>query len=181
VTYAYNKGWLTSVSGASVYQYTGFDGLGRVITGTQTTNSQAYTFQVGYNLANGVKSLTYPFGRVVTTSYDGAGREVGLSGSIANAAAATYVTSTTYAPHGAVSQRTLGNGVLETRADNARLQPWTVTAVRGVTPLLSLTYGYSAGQNNGNVLSQAITQGATSFTQSYAYDQVNRLKTASES
>ena len=91
VSYGYNKGWLTSVSGSSVYQYTGFDGLGRVTSGTQTANSQAYPFQVQYNLANGVKSLTYPSGRVVTTSYDGAGRELSVTGTNQNGIAVGYV------------------------------------------------------------------------------------------
>lgn len=56
-----------------------------------------------------------------------------------------------------------------------------MAASSGGTNLMSLTYGYSASQNNGNVLNQSISQGTASFTQSYGYDGVNRLQSASES
>jgi len=46
--------------------------------------------------------------------------------------------------------------------------------------LLALSYGYSATNNNGNVQSQAITRAGQTWSQSYVYDQVNRLTSASE-
>src|SRR5207253_619466 len=54
----------------------------------------------------------------------------------------------------------------------------------GSTLLLGLDYGYNTtGQanNNGNLLSHTIrVQGSASITQSYTYDGVNRLQSASE-
>ncbi|HEV2200420.1 MAG TPA: hypothetical protein VGR73_11425 [Bryobacteraceae bacterium] len=41
-------------------------------------------------------------------------------------------------------------------------------------------YTYGSTNNNGNVQTQAITRGASSWTQSYGYDNVNRLNCANE-
>jgi len=46
----------------------------------------------------------------------------------------------------------------------------------------SITYGYSAAQNNGNLLSQTITRGSQTWVDAYTnYDGANRLKSPSES
>jgi hypothetical protein len=52
----------------------------------------------------------------------------------------------------------------------------------GNTSLFRLDYSYgAAASNNGNLLSQAITVGsATPMAQTYGYDNVNRLLTATE-
>ena len=75
----------------------------------------------------------------------------------------------------------LGNGVAEGYAYNARLQPASITAVKNSTKLLSLTNDYGWASNNGNVLSQAISWASGSVTQTFAYDGVNRLGSASQS
>ncbi|MEK7406086.1 MAG: hypothetical protein AAB225_13345, partial [Acidobacteriota bacterium] len=93
---------------------------------------------------------------------------------------AGYASSVAYAPQGAIAQVALANGVVETWTYNERLQAQTVTAAKGGT-LLGLTYGYALGNNNGNVLSQTINAaGLASFTQSYQYDDVNRLMQVQE-
>ena len=46
--------------------------------------------------------------------------------------------------------------------------------------LLSLGFGYSSTQNNGNLLSQTIATPGFSATQNYGYDGANRLTSASE-
>ena len=73
---------------------------------------------------------------------------------------------------------TLGNSLVETASYNHRLQPTQIQA----GSLLTLGYGYSGSQNNGNLLSQTITRGAQTWTQNYSYtDGFNRLTAASES
>jgi YD repeat-containing protein len=86
VTYGYDagavpnsKGRLTSVSSSvSSYSYGSYDVMGRVLTGTQTTDGQPYTMSYQYNLAGGMTSETYPSNRVVMTEYDSAGRVAGV-------------------------------------------------------------------------------------------------------
>jgi hypothetical protein len=109
--------------------------------------------------------MTYPSGRVVTTGYDNGGRP----NSVAN-----YVTNVTYHAHGAPDQTTLANTLVETAVYNNRLQPTQITA----GSLLNLSFSYGTGNNNGNVLSQTIA--GLGVTQTYTYDFVNRISSASE-
>jgi RHS repeat-associated protein len=84
----------------------------------------------------------------------------------------------------------LGNNLWEHTNFNSRLQPTqiglgTTTTGTSSTGTLGLdyTFGASASANNGSVQSQTITVGTTGtvLSQSYTYDQVNRLQTATES
>ena len=54
-----------------------YDQLGRVKQTKQTSaggDASGYTTKYGYNLANEMISETYPSGKEMRTSYDGAGR-----------------------------------------------------------------------------------------------------------
>jgi hypothetical protein len=129
-----------------------------------------YWLRYRYKKSGAVEKITYPTGRVVTNSYDGAGRLSGVSG---------YASGIQHAPYGVVNQMTLNNGVAESRTYNGRLQPWTITATKDSNTLLSLTNGYGGTNNNGNVLSQTIAP--LGVTQLYStYDGLNRLKTFAE-
>jgi RHS repeat-associated protein len=72
----------------------------------------------------------------------------------------------------------LKNGLTESWTYNAKLQPTQMT----VGSLLTLNYGYGApnGGNNGNVYSQTMQRGSNTWSQTYAYDLLNRLETAQE-
>jgi len=84
----------------------------------------------------------------------------------------------------------LGNGLWEHATFNSRQQAVEIGLGTGATAaasnLLLLGYSYGTTNNNGNLQSQAITIGLgtgsqTAFNQSYTYDPLNRLQTASES
>src|SRR5690606_8844915 len=92
---------------------------------------------------------------------------------------------------GAVMSMQLGNFRWESTQFNSRLQPTQIAlgATNGATNLLKLDYTYNASgnhDNNGNVLSQTMTVptvgSSPGFTaeQTYAYDSLNRLKSAEE-
>jgi len=49
----------------------------------------------------------------------------------------------------------------------------------GISPLTAVD-SYRVTNNNGNVVTQTITIGATVMSQSYGYDAVNRLTSATE-
>lgn len=197
VTYTYNRGWLTSVANSNTsVLYSGFDGLGRVLTHSQTTNgAPAYTFQYGYNLADGITSLTLPSGRVVSTGYDAQGRVKTLASTLPGQNPVNYVSGTAYAAHGALQQITLNNTLIEQACFNGRLEPAILrqrksTAADCATAsnpdtndVLHLRYDYESSGNStntGNVSAQTITFGTKIFHQNYAYDGVNRLAGASE-
>ncbi len=130
-------------------------------------------------------------------SYDGAGRESGVSGKLGTQTTA-YVSGVSYAPQGAPAQYTYGNRVSRLVAYNARLQPVTAvdgTGLSGGTighPLFQSSWNWNLGsgntaQNDGSLAGDSYTHGgggltaAKTFTHSFSYDGVNRLTHAAES
>ena len=166
-----------------------FDAQGRILEDRQTTivddspwTAKAYGIQYTYNPDGSLKTQTNPSGRLLSFSYDKAARVSSADGTY-QTAPTNYATGFTYAPHGALSQLTLGNGLLESTNFNNRLQPTQIQA----GSLLTLDFQYNpAGQsqkNNGNIHEQKIT--ATGLpggflTQTYTYDALNRLGSITE-
>jgi len=78
----------------------------------------------------------------------------------------------------------LGNGRYETTQFNSRLQPTQIGLGTSTTDtsLLKLNYDYGTADNNGNVKTQTITVPGMTYPliQTYAYDTLNRLKSAEE-
>ena len=140
---------------------------------------ELYAFSYTYNLAGGLKFISYPSGRTVTYAFDGAGRVNQVSGNLGSFGANyTDTQSLIGRAQGAMASLKLGNSLIETTTYNPRLQETGITA----GSLLTLGYGYCSTNNNGNVLSESITDGSTNatFSQGYIYDGVNRLELAAE-
>jgi hypothetical protein len=65
----------------------------------------------------------------------------------------------------------------ETRTyDPKTLQLTRIQTLQGATPIMDMTYAFTAGQNNGRISSA--TDGVLSETVNYTYDSLNRLVTA---
>ncbi|MGH8245541.1 MAG: hypothetical protein ACREUU_03815, partial [Gammaproteobacteria bacterium] len=190
VSYSYDtcpfgKGRLCAVSNSDSSTSYEYDSLGRVVRSTQSTGSQAYIFGNAtnpgyeYNPSGALTKIRFPSGRVITYAYDGANRiesATGTKGTVTT----NYASAFQYAPHGAITQMTLGNQLTETAEYNNRLQPTVIGGLKGGL-LLGLFYDYGTTNNNGNVLVQAVLRAGVSWTQNYSYDPLNRLKTANES
>jgi RHS repeat-associated protein len=193
---SYGVGRLSKLQNANASTTYGYDGLGRITSSTQTTLN-SYSFTYGYNMAGSLTSETYPSGRVITTSYDGANRPFQVLGT-----GKTYVTGPSgqsgqpanqagiaYAAQGDYAQMSFGNGLAQVFSYNPRLQPseFTYTQSGQSNYLLDLkTYwGVNATQNesnNGNLQSvlEQTYNGANLQTMintytSYNYDGANRL------
>ena len=180
VTYAYEGGkdFRTAVTtSAGSYEVGGFDALGRPSVAVQRAGAQNFTFSNLQWAAMGqMVSMTYPSGRVASYSYDRAGRPSGLTGKVnASAAAETYASAVSYAPHGAMTGLVTGDNVTHSRGYDERLRMKSAQA----TGLMTLTMGWSAG---GNLLSQRIQRPGLSLdvTQNFQYDSLNRLCAAVE-
>jgi len=149
----------------------------------------------------------------VTTCYDDSGRIAWVSASLTAAncqnpqgvqvqASNSYASSIGYAPQGAMTSLTYGNGLVEAAVYNNRLQlcgkslgspagglascPAGVSAMSS-SALWNLALGYNdsgASNNNGNLRNEQIgileSGQSISWTQVYGYDGVNRLITAAE-
>lgn len=194
---ANSKGKLTKVtSSISTTEYTSFDILGRVTASKQTTDgglAGGYTMGYTYNLSGALKEETYPSGRVVKNVLDQNG-DLSIVKSRKNGSSGywNYADSFTYNPAGAVTSMQLGNGRWESTTFNNRLQPSQIAlgTTINATNLLKLDYTYSTSgnhNNNGNILTQTITvpnspDQTNGFTavQSYTYDELNRIKSATE-
>jgi RHS repeat-associated protein len=182
---AYSTGRLTSVSSSlSATNYTQFDALGRVKASSQVTDGVTYSMpEYNYNLAGSLTSEKYPSGRVITTTYDNAGRLSSVSGQM-ETISTPYASDFAYTAHGAVKDMKLGNNLYEHASFNNRLQPkeMDLGTTLGAGDKLKLEYAYGTTDNNGNVQSQTITvPGLTNpLVQTYTYDDLNRLKSATE-
>jgi RHS repeat-associated protein len=207
VTYAYDgavlgKGRLWSYTSLISGQAWGsandeYDGLGRVRRSRQTSAGSAYAFTYGHDLAGNLVSMTYPTGRVVTTTYDPAGRarRVAQGGY----AFGDVPADQDYSAHGGLLRLKLGvtgSGLQRWRQVryNCHLQQRLAglgSSASG-TDILGLILEHGTDNscapvpgdpgNNGNLLRQKIVVNGLSvrFTQAYEYDGANRLRSARE-
>jgi RHS repeat-associated protein len=142
-----------------------------------------------YNLAGTLIEQKYPSGRVVKNVLDADG-DLSVVKSKKNATSAfwDYAQNFTYTSAGAVSAMQLGNGRWESTVFNSRLQPTQIAlgTLPNGTDKLKLNFDYGTSTNNGNVLSQTIlvpaigAEPSRTFTQTYTYDSLNRIKDAKE-
>jgi RHS repeat-associated protein len=176
----------TSTSVSSTSQV--YDALGQVVKSVQTTAGRSFAFTYRYNRAGSLVEMVYPSGRKMLTPTDETNRPEALyeASNPTHWLAAVYE----YHPHGAVQLMKLGNGLYQATGFTKRLQPSFIglgpAPTHLDTLLLSYRYGNSdAGgptpNNNGSV-EQLITQikGFDPTWVYYTYDELDRLKTASE-
>ncbi|HSE23973.1 MAG TPA: hypothetical protein VLB68_20045, partial [Pyrinomonadaceae bacterium] len=199
VTYSYDTatlgvGRLASVtSSATTLSIPSDDSSGRVKTSTQLTDGISYTMSYDYNRAGNLIRQTYPSGKIVDTENDNAGRIAGIkngSGVYYAGAAPGDADAIQYAAHGAIRTMKFGNTFWEHSAFNSRLQTTEIGlgTSSSDSSKLKLSYDYGllvAGtpdnsKNNGNVYRQTITAPGMVLVQSYTYDELNRLLSATE-
>lgn len=190
-------GRLASVSSTvSTTGFSEYDPFGRVKASTQTVDGTPYTMFYQYNRAGSLTSQTYPSGRIIDTEYDTAARVAGVKNDTtgfyyAGAAASDSTNRFQYASTGAIQGVKLGNDLWEHTNFNSRSQAIQIglgTSISDSSKIrLDYTYGVLVNntldttQNNGDMQSQTITvPGAPVFTQTYLYDDLNRLKSATE-
>ena len=195
---AYGKGRLATVSSTvSTTAYTAYDPTGGVLSSTQSTDglatcsggSAVCLMSYKYNLAGEMTEETYPSGRIVHHNYATDGKLTAVSSRLAsNKPAKSYAQNFSYNAAGAVTDMQLGNMRWEHTAFNTRLQPTKIAlgTTVGADDMLNLGYGYGTTANNGNVLSQTISVADVGInhgfvaTQTYTYDDLDRLKSATE-
>lgn len=169
-----------------------YDSMGRPIFEARNNqgSGSAVEYKVGYTyyLDGSLDTLTYPSGDIVTYTVGSARRPTQLTDSANN-----YVTSATYAPHGALAGMTNGSGIVTSNSYNDRLQPVLLSAgVAGQSPVFSLCYDFHLGVgvnsgpcsfnayetgDNGNVF-RVLNNVDSTRSATYAYDTLNRIAQA---
>ena len=180
---------VTYGSGSSAGTYRGYDQMGRVVRQYQRTDSVNYLVEATYYANSSPQTLTYPSvpgasdRRVVTYTNDVAGRLSALSSTATSYGPGASLASIQYAAHNGLKTETYGNGLIHAVNYNDRLQATEIKLGTSGNPtsIVSLGYGYGTTNNNGNVLTHTYNGGGLSYTQTFAYDTLNRLTTSSES
>jgi RHS repeat-associated protein len=191
-THGYATGRLIAMtygSGAAGTYY-GYDSMGRVNVQRQVTGSATYTLAYTYNYAGMLTSETYPTSRTLSYGYDEGARLASISDGTT-----AFASSFAYAPHGALSSETWGNGAVHSLAYNRRLQPSEVKLKQSASGNDLQRYVYSYGQvtqstgsvdtskNNGQIgrIDGFVNGGSTKeWDQRFIYDSLGRLSTAAE-
>jgi RHS repeat-associated protein len=188
------KGKTTKVtSSVSETRYTSFDNLGKLLTSEQrtpftdtetvaTATPRISTYQ--YDAFGSLISETYPSGRKVNYEFNQDG-EIARIGGTKGTQNTLYANAVSYNSAGSMERLKLGNGKWETAKYNERLQVTQIGLGNSATDtsLLKLEFGYGNNtQNNGSMRSQKISFNglAQPFEQTYAYDDLNRLQSATE-
>jgi RHS repeat-associated protein len=191
---AYSLGKTTKVwSSASETKYMSFDIFGRVLTHRQTTAYKDFDTAYTYNLGGALIEETYPSGRVVKNTVDENGDlEQVQSRRNSNFGYWQYASGFSRDSSGNVTKMQLGNGYWETASYNNRGQANQIGlgSTDSSTSLLKLEFKYDTSptshHNNGSMLEQKITvpqvgsNAGFIATESYTYDDLNRITSASE-
>ena len=190
----FSKGKTTKVSSSvSESRYTSFDSQGRLLTSEQRTpfsdtetiaTATPRVSSYNYDAFGKLLTETYPSGRTVKMDYNTDGDVSSVWGTV-NGQNRLYANGFNYNSAGAIERLRLGNGKWETTAYNNRLQVTQIGLGSSATDksLLKLEYDYGTNlQNNGSLRSQKINFSGLSqpFEQTYTYDDLNRLQSATE-
>ena len=186
--------WVDGQAGTSF----DYDAMGRV-NGTVWYNFSVGQWQpamlASYDLAGNPTAVHYPSGRSVLNAYDAAGRLSNVTDTTPGGPGTVYFQATSYAPSGALTGYTLGNGVTAGLRLNSRLQPcrsWAETPSIQLGPhsyilpetIMDRQIFYAdtaepncgaAPGNNGNIFH---IMGEKGRTQNFTYDPLNRLSSA---
>ena len=183
---AFSKGKTTKVSSSvSETRYMNFDNFGRLLTHQQITDGQTYQTSYQYNLSGALIQETYPSGRTVSYNFDQDGDLASVWGQKTNSSAKLYLDQIKYNSAGAIEKMRLGNGRWESAVYNSRGQITQIGLGYSDSDksLLKLDYDYGTNlQNNGSLRQQKISYSGLSnqITQNYTYDDLNRLKSSTE-
>jgi RHS repeat-associated protein len=186
VTYSYDStaggnkgvGRLTGYTDETGSTSLTYDALGDVTNETDTVGGIVSGTSYKYNLAGHVTQITYPSRLIVSVSYDSQGRVNGVSA--ANylpipAPAVSLARNVTYEPFGPLLSFTYGNGLVTTRSYDADYRLTGITTQSAKATVQNESFGYDAAGNVTSIIDAMTPANSQSFT----YDAMNRLATAS--
>lgn len=163
---------VTDASGTHEFKY---DKQGRVLSDTKTVDSVPYAFDRTYDAMGRVRTLTYPDTEVVTYTYNGFGDIETIAG-VKSGTTTNYIKDVNYNASGQITFTKYGNDVTSNYtydSNTQRLNNILTKKPDNTTKLQDLTYTFDG---NGNV--NTIADTVNSMSQSFTYDDLNRLTQA---
>lgn len=156
-------GRLTSVTDLQGSESMSYFPSGKVSASTKCIRGVCKTTRWTYDLADRVRTTTYPDAEVLTNNYDPQGNLLSIPG---------YLSAATYNGSGQLLTASYPNGVSETFGYSPS-RHWLSSALvaKGAAPLYQADYGYDVAANVKTWKSTLDT--ALDFT--YGYDELNRL------
>ncbi|TNE47746.1 MAG: hypothetical protein EP343_18360 [Deltaproteobacteria bacterium] len=159
------KGRLASVSFPSGTMYHSYSVRGDKVLSRHVTMGTTFEVKRTFNNMGETTSETFPDGRKVTYTYDGAGRVSAIPG---------FVKSITYLPNGAIGSRTSENGVVTNFTFTPRMR------IKGIEVKSNPGFKYEMTQDTvGNITSLQETYNGQTLQNTYTYDGLYRLTEAS--
>jgi RHS repeat-associated protein len=168
----------------------GYDSFGRMQSRTRWIDGIRYPSQYEYNPVNQMTAMTYPSGKHVKVGHDNRGRLADLKKvDDSGATLETYLSGINYRVDGLISSQNLGDSTTESfEYSDDWLQLTKQKVMKGGSTLLDLSYGYGAlaGQmgngskagNSGQLVTVTGTINGQNRNQTFTYDNVRRLMTA---
>ncbi len=163
-------GRLTKVSNNVALNFY-YDYLGNINQLATSISGVTKYVKYSYSLAGDVTLITYPSGRTVNYYYDTQGRINKITTKLGSAATQTLLDTVSYLPFGPANSYVYGNGLSHTHTYD---QDYRLSAIQ-VGGVLSRSYGYDP-TNNILTITNALS---SANNQTYSYDALNRLITAS--
>ncbi|RLQ20833.1 hypothetical protein DWB85_15670 [Seongchinamella sediminis] len=167
---SFGIGRLTTVSDASGTTTMDYDHRGNLVFEARNSAGHDFNLAYEYNLADRVTRITYPSGRTVDYSYDGAGRQMAIH-SNGPEGARTIASDAGYLPFGPVTSLVLGNGMQMQAAYDLDYRLTTLS----FGSALNRSYSYDSADN----ITAINDQKNATFSQALGYDALNRLGNAS--
>jgi len=157
---------ITDESGSTAYEYNLF---GQVAKETKVISGQTYVTEYLFDTNGRLTEVTYPSGRKLTYSFDGLSRLSGLS-TTQNSVVDVLASDMSYLPFGPMENITYGNGTV---INNTFDTDYRLTDTSD--NLQVSNYQYDITDNISTITDSAITE----HNQTFGYDNINRLMSAS--
>jgi YD repeat-containing protein len=169
------KGRITEIDDASGAVNWTYDTLGRISQEKKTTSGAVYTVNYTYDADGNIAQITYPSGRIVNYGRDSLGQVSGVTTKQSSSSSAvTLASSVAYAPFGALSSLTYGNGLAlsKTFTEDYRINTLVVQDTSTSTVVVNRSYAFGDPINI-----TGITDNLNSArSETYTYTASNRLQ-----
>jgi RHS repeat-associated protein len=158
-----------------------YDEWNRLITEERHISQTAYTISYQYDVTSRVTKLTYPDDMQILYSYDDLNRITEIKRYIDGINDEILLENVQYNTENLLTQFDYGNTLRATFSYDSRDKISTLDVINGATPYLDLDYTYDSNSNITQIVNawRDTTSDWHTQTESYKYDGLDRLTTAS--